>query len=104
MRSSDKTEISLIYANISQEDILVKAELDELAESNERFKVYYVLDKPPEGWKGGEGFVTKDMISEHCPKPDKENKILMCVYGRCAVADCQLRSASDGQSDGQEPH
>jgi len=75
---SDKTEISLIYANISQEDILVKAELDELAESNERFKVYYVLDKPPEGWKGGEGFVTKDMISEHCPKPDKENKILIC--------------------------
>lgn len=37
-----------------------------------------MLDKPPEGWKGGEGFVTKDMISEHCPKPDKENKILIC--------------------------
>jgi len=38
----DKTEVSLIFANITQADILLRKELDEFAK-NPRFKVFYVL-------------------------------------------------------------
>ncbi|CAE6425362.1 unnamed protein product [Rhizoctonia solani] len=75
----DLTKINLIYANVSKEDILLKAELDDLAARYpSRFSVYYVLNNPPEGWDGGIGFVTKDMIEKHMPPTDSNIKILLC--------------------------
>lgn len=83
----DTTKISLIYANVNPSDILLKSELDCLAASHpERFSVYYVLNNPPEGWTGGEGFVSKEMIEKHLPEPIKEeaslakgdHRMLMC--------------------------
>ncbi|OBZ79904.1 NADH-cytochrome b5 reductase 1 [Grifola frondosa] len=54
----DRTKISLIYANVNVEDILLKKELDELAANHShRFKVYFVLNNPPPNWTGGVGFI-----------------------------------------------
>ncbi|GAA5885705.1 hypothetical protein JCM5296_000117 [Sporobolomyces johnsonii] len=75
----DKTQLSLIYANVSHEDILLKAELDRLAsEHPEQFKVYYVLNQPPEGWTGGVGFVNSEMIGKHLPGHAEDSKMLLC--------------------------
>ncbi|KAK0546917.1 NADH-cytochrome b5 reductase [Tilletia horrida] len=75
----DRTKLSLIYANVEESDILLKKELDQLADRHsDRFKVFYFLNKPPQGWKGGEGFVTPDAIKEHLPAPASDIKILMC--------------------------
>ncbi|CAO3618061.1 unnamed protein product [Cunninghamella blakesleeana] len=74
----DKTQVSLIFANVNEEDILLKKELDGLAAKHSNFKVYYVLNNAPEGWTGGVGFVTQDMIKEHLPSPSKDSKILLC--------------------------
>ena len=63
----DRTKLSLIYANVNVEDILLRTELDELAEKYpNRFKVFYVLNNPPPNWKGGVGFVTKTRLSNTC--------------------------------------
>lgn len=59
---NDVTEIDLIFANVNPDDILLKEDLDALAKEDERFRVYYVLNNPPEKWDGGVGFVTADMI------------------------------------------
>ncbi|KAK9470561.1 uncharacterized protein V1510DRAFT_422651 [Dipodascopsis tothii] len=74
----DKTEVSLIFANVNEEDILLKDDLDELAANHPNFKIYYVLNNPKEGWNGGVGFVTPEMIKERCPAPAKDIKILLC--------------------------
>ncbi|KZS93136.1 ferredoxin reductase-like C-terminal NADP-linked domain-containing protein [Sistotremastrum niveocremeum HHB9708] len=75
----DFTKLSLIYANVNEEDILLKFELDELVDANrEQFKVYYVLNNPPANWKGGAGFVTKEQIKEYLPGPSSDMKLLMC--------------------------
>jgi len=59
----DKTTVDLIFANVTAEDILLREDLDELAAQHpDKFKVQYVLNTPPEGWKGGVGFVTPEMI------------------------------------------
>ncbi|KAJ3284344.1 NADH-cytochrome b5 reductase [Rhizoclosmatium sp. JEL0117] len=73
----DNTKLNLIFANVSPSDILLKSELDELAASNPRFSVYYVLNKPEEGWTGGVGFVTKEMVEKHAATPG-DAKILLC--------------------------
>ncbi|KZV75599.1 NADH-cytochrome b5 reductase [Peniophora sp. CONT] len=77
--SSDKTKFSLIYANVNEEDILLKKELDELAAKHpNRFTVYYVLNNPPAGWTGGVGFVSKDQIEKHMPPSSEDIKVLLC--------------------------
>ncbi|KAG8964539.1 NADH-cytochrome b5 reductase [Tulasnella sp. 419] len=77
--SQDTTKISLIYANQTDEDILLRSELDELAARHkDRFKVYYVLNTAPANWKGGVGFVSKDMIKERCAAPADDMKMLIC--------------------------
>ncbi|XP_073316733.1 NADH--cytochrome b5 reductase 1-like [Primulina huaijiensis] len=75
---SDKTKVHLIYANVTVDDILLKDELDSLAKNYDRFKVYYVLNQPPEEWNGGVGFVSKEMIQGHCPAPASDIQVLRC--------------------------
>ncbi|KAJ6804706.1 NADH--cytochrome b5 reductase 1 isoform X2 [Iris pallida] len=75
----DNTQFLLIYANVTYEDILLKEELDGLVSKYpNRFKVYYVLNQPPEVWDGGVGFVSKEMIQTHCPAPASDIQILRC--------------------------
>lgn len=75
---TDETQVNLIFANVNPEDILLKDELDALAKDHENFNVYYVLNNPPEGWTGGTGYVTDQMIKAHCPAPAPDIKILLC--------------------------
>ncbi|KAF2279819.1 NADH-cytochrome b5 reductase 1 [Westerdykella ornata] len=74
----DVTEVDLIFANVNEEDILLREDLDALAAKDARFRVYYVLNNPPEKWDGGVGFVTADMIKEKLPPPSPDTKILIC--------------------------
>ncbi|KAL4027301.1 hypothetical protein IC575_010462 [Cucumis melo] len=75
----DRTNVHLIYANVTYEDILLKEELDSLATTfPTRFSIYYVLNQPPEEWDGGVGFVTEEMIRLHCPAPSPNVRILRC--------------------------
>ncbi|GJR43689.1 NADH-cytochrome b5 reductase 1 [Tanacetum coccineum] len=77
--NQSQTTLDLIYANVTSDDILLKEELEELASKYpNRLKVHYVLNQPPEGWTGGVGFVTKEMIKDHLPEPAFDIKILRC--------------------------
>lgn len=76
---SDTTEFSLIYANQTLNDILIKDRLDALAkEFPDKFKVHYTLDRPPKKWAGSTGFIDADMIAAHLPAPSNDTLIVMC--------------------------
>lgn len=76
----DKTKIVLITANISDKDILLKPEFDELEKTHPgQFKVFHVVDNPPSGWKGESGRVSKELLQKAFPKPDdKAFKAFIC--------------------------
>lgn len=75
----DTTKISLIYANRTEADILLREELDAFARKYpNNLKVYYVLDNPPADWQGGVGHVTKDTIAERFPSADIDSKAMIC--------------------------
>lgn len=59
---TDTTEVDLIFANVNEEDILLREDLDTLAAKDTKFRVHYVLNNPPQEWNGGVGFVTSDII------------------------------------------
>lgn len=75
--SDDKTQVNLIYANVNEEDILLRKELDAMAKLP-NFKVHYVLNNPPEGWKGSAGFVNSDIIKVHTSPQSADVKLLLC--------------------------
>jgi nitrate reductase (NAD(P)H) len=75
----DSTKVYLIYANKTEEDILLKEELDELAAKYpKKFKLHYTLDDPPKGWKHSQGFISEDMVKRHMPAYNKKTKVMMC--------------------------
>ncbi|EAU29260.1 cytochrome b5 [Aspergillus terreus NIH2624] len=76
---SDTTEIYLIYANRSEEDILLREELEAFAVAYPKsFKIWYMLDNPPSNWQYGKGYVTPPVMREHLPPPSPETKIMLC--------------------------
>ncbi|EFA75848.1 NADH-cytochrome b5 reductase [Heterostelium album PN500] len=76
---ADKTNISLVFGNIAEEDILLRKELDELAAAHpEQFKLFYVLNTPPKGWSQGSGFITQEIIQTHLPAPADDTKVVLC--------------------------
>jgi cytochrome-b5 reductase len=75
----DTTEVSLIYANRTEEDILLRSELEAFARKYPRnLKVFYLLDKPSPDWKGGVGYVTKELMAERFPAADSDSKVMLC--------------------------
>lgn len=74
----DLTKISLIYANETENDILLKSELDELAQKYPNFSVAYTLTFPPDNWTGEVGYVTKEMCDKYLPSADANSRILVC--------------------------
>lgn len=75
----DHTKISLLFANQTEKDILLRTELEELAKNHpEQFKLWYTLDSSAEDWKYSTGHVNADIIKEHMFPPDDETIVLMC--------------------------
>lgn len=75
------TTMSVLYANQTEDDILLRNELELLAkEYPNRFKIHYTLDRPPAGWKYSTGFINKEMLEKSLPKAasDGSTQILMC--------------------------
>ncbi|WVZ12734.1 hypothetical protein V8G54_017264 [Vigna mungo] len=74
----DKTQVSLLYANVSPDDILLKQKLDILATSHPNLKIFYTVDNPTKNWRGGAGYISKDMVVKGLPAPSDDTLILVC--------------------------
>ena len=75
----DKTTFSLLFANQTPDDILIKAELDALAKKYPaRFSVHYTVDRAPKGWAGSTGFISAEMIEAHLPAASPKTLVVMC--------------------------
>jgi len=73
----DPTELRMIFGNQTEDDILLKDELD-ACDKDPRFSVHYTLDRPPEGWKYSSGFVTPQMIQERLFDASSDTITLLC--------------------------
>ena len=68
-----EVNIQLIFANRTEEDILLYEELKKLP-----IKVFFVLDSPPKGWTQGEGYLTEDMLRKNLPFPSPDTLVCFC--------------------------
>lgn len=79
-RANETTlKLALLFANQSENDILLRNELDSLAaEYPENFKVWYTVDTASDTWTYSIGFVNADMIRDHLYPPSDQTVVLMC--------------------------
>ncbi|KAF2758573.1 oxidoreductase NAD-binding domain-containing protein [Pseudovirgaria hyperparasitica] len=101
----DKTRVSLIFGNISEEDILLKKEFEQLENQYpRRFRGFYVLDKPSENWQGGKGFITKELVKTVAPEPKEGDKVKVFVCGPPglykALSGTKKSPSDQGELDG----
>jgi cytochrome-b5 reductase len=77
---NEKTKVTLVFGNLTEEDILLKKELEELENTYpQRFRAFYVLDKPSDKWIQGKGHITKELLKTVMPEPKEENiKVFVC--------------------------
>ncbi|KAI0200962.1 oxidoreductase NAD-binding domain-containing protein [Astrocystis sublimbata] len=76
----DKTKVTLIFGNLTEEDILLKKELAQIENTYpQRFRAFYTLDTPPKDWAGNSGHITKDLLKTVLPEPKEANiKVFVC--------------------------
>ncbi|KAM0926859.1 hypothetical protein ACQ4PT_003036 [Festuca glaucescens] len=90
----DDTEMHLVYANRTEDDMLLREEIDAWAAAHPaRLKVWYVVSKvprPEDGWAYGVGRVDERVLREHLPLGgDGETLALVC--GPPAMLECTVR-------------
>nr|XP_019965084.1 PREDICTED: NADH-cytochrome b5 reductase 2-like [Paralichthys olivaceus] len=76
---TDDTRCSLIFANQTEKDILLREELEEVKKNHpDKVQLWFTLDRPPQDWSYSSGFVSHDMIKEHLPAPSSDALIVLC--------------------------
>lgn len=77
------TKVSLLFANQSVEDIMLKKEIDELSKQYENFSVHYTVDRltsKDSGYDGSVGYITEDMIKTYIPQPSSDSDESLVVF------------------------
>eukprot|EP01135_Chromosphaera_perkinsii_P005235 Nk52_evm4s327 gene=Nk52_evmTU4s327 len=107
--SSSQTKMTLVYCNVTEADILLRAELDALVAAHPSLlTVCYCLDKPPTdgSWKGFTGFFSEDMARKCFPPPssDEDPKDMVLVCGpppmMKAISGDKMPDKSQGPLEG----
>lgn len=49
----DHTKVKIIFANVTEEDILLRGELEAIARESPQVELFYTLERPPAGWSQG---------------------------------------------------
>uniref|UniRef100_A0A8C6S9L7 Cytochrome b5 reductase 4 n=1 Tax=Neogobius melanostomus TaxID=47308 RepID=A0A8C6S9L7_9GOBI len=93
----------LLFFNRTEEDILWRSELDELAATEERFEVEYILSEPRESWSGTTGRVNETLLRETVSKPDG-SKCFACVCGPDAFTKLTMGLLKQQGFEEQELH
>ncbi|KAJ2742363.1 hypothetical protein GGI20_004543 [Coemansia sp. BCRC 34301] len=77
----DHTKVTLLFANKTADDLILKDELDAFAAKHpEQFAVHYILNSVPEGkkWSGMTGYVDRQAVERVMPPPGKSTFIGVC--------------------------
>jgi len=79
---SDKSNVHVLFANVSPRDVLMKETLDALQQRNPNIQVTYLVDNKEKDWQGEVGRIDKDIIKRLLPfAPQDGDDVLIYVCG-----------------------
>ncbi|KAG6871777.1 hypothetical protein C0995_000227 [Termitomyces sp. Mi166 len=79
---SNKTKFKLLFSNVTEQDILLREDLDALQKKYpNNLDVVYLVDKPGLNWTGPSGFINMDIIKKHVAPASLGDKVKVFVCG-----------------------
>ncbi|KAF8531533.1 cytochrome-b5 reductase [Gautieria morchelliformis] len=101
---NNKTKFKLLFGNVTEKDILLREQLDELKRKYpDTFDIVYVLSKADKNWKGGSGYITKEMLKNFVAPPSLGEKVKVFVCGppaQVAAIAGKKEGGKQGEVDG----
>ncbi|NXA61753.1 NB5R4 reductase, partial [Mohoua ochrocephala] len=73
--------VKLIFFNKTEDDILWRNQLEQLALKDERFEVQFILSQPTKDWVGKQGKISSSLLSEFVKRSRRDSKVLICICG-----------------------
>ncbi|NXC23983.1 NB5R4 reductase, partial [Campylorhamphus procurvoides] len=73
--------VKLIFFNKTEDDILWRNQLEQLALRDERFEVQFILSQPTKDWVGKQGKISSSLLSEFVKRSRKDSKVVVCICG-----------------------
>lgn len=96
---NDKTEMYLIFANQTEDDILLREELEGLP--SDRLHLWYTLDRPPKDWSYSSGFIDAEMCRKHLPPAEDGTMVFVCGPPPMIKYACEPAFSEIGLDDSQ---
>lgn len=77
--TEDETQISIIYTNRREEDILMHEELEQMTRNyGKRLAVFHTLTSPGADWAGARGRPDEELLRRGLPPPGPDTMLLVC--------------------------
>ncbi|NWV11478.1 NB5R4 reductase, partial [Ptilonorhynchus violaceus] len=73
--------VKLIFFNKTEDDILWRNQLEQLALKDERFEVQFILSQPTKDWVGKQGKISSSLLSEFVKRSRRDSKVFICICG-----------------------
>ncbi|XP_063168680.1 cytochrome b5 reductase 4 isoform X1 [Candoia aspera] len=73
--------VKMMFFNKTEDDILWKSQLEQLALNDMRFDIQFVLSEPKKGWTGKQGKISSSLLSEFVKRSKHDSKMLICICG-----------------------
>lgn len=75
---NDQTRMRLLFANQSEQDMLLGEELDQWAAEDSRFEVHHILSRASAAWKGSRGRCSEQLFKDHLHPHTGKTLALLC--------------------------
>eukprot|EP01083_Nonionella_stella_P028771 79295_1 len=83
--NNDPVQVSLVFGNVSMDDILMKPELEAIRRKYDNIQIRFMVDDAPTDgreWKEDVGYITSEIIKERIFPPAKDVIVFLCGPGR----------------------
>ncbi|XP_068040049.1 cytochrome b5 reductase 4 isoform X2 [Anomalospiza imberbis] len=96
--------VKLIFFNKTEDDILWKNRLEQLALKDERFEVQFILSQPSKDWVGKQGKISSSLLSEFVKRSRRDSKVLICICGPAPFTEQGVQYLKDLGYSQEEIH
>ncbi|XP_039388322.1 cytochrome b5 reductase 4-like isoform X2 [Mauremys reevesii] len=96
--------VKLMFFNKTEDDILWRNQLEQLALKDKRFEVQFILSEPKKEGTGKQGKISSSLLSEFVKRSKKDSKVLICVCGPAPFTEQGIQFLQDLGYSKEEVH
>ncbi|XP_019508062.1 PREDICTED: cytochrome b5 reductase 4 isoform X3 [Hipposideros armiger] len=84
-------KVKLMFFNKTEDDIIWRSQLENLAFKDKRYDVEFVLSAPTSEWTGKQGHISPALVSEFLKRSLDKSKVLICICGPTPFTEQGIR-------------